>query len=490
MRVLVTGATGYIGGRLVPRLLGAGHSVRCLARDAQRLTGRFSGAEVIEGDIFDRDRLREAFDGVDAAYYLVHSMSDSPTFAERDREAAELFGESAREAGVLRIIYLGGLGADAATLSRHLASRHQVGEVLRSSGVEIIEFRAAMIIGSGSVSFEMMRYLTERLPLMIAPRWVTTLSQPISVADVLRYLVSALDLPHGDSRIYEIGGADIVTYRDMMLRFAQMRDLSRRVMTVPFFTPRLSSYWVHLVTPISARLAQPLILGLRNETIVRNGAASRDFPKIVPIGFDAAVSRALDRYRSSGPDTTWFDAFDVRTLPATFTGVREGMLIDRKERIADATPQQVASVFMQLGGKRGWLYGNGLWRLRGLLDRVFGGIGLRRGRRSATDLRLGDAVDFWRVDALEPGHILRLRAEMKLPGKAWLEFDADRLDDGRTRLTQTAFFEPHGLFGFLYWYLVFPFHALIFNRLASRIVFLAEQTARARTQSRDLRGCG
>ncbi len=472
----MTGATGYIGGRLVPRLLKAGRTVRCLARDARRLNGRFSGAEIIEGDIFDEKHLREALEGVDAAYYLVHSMSDSHRFAERDREAAALFGKSARAAGVHRIIYLGGLGADDGSLSHHLASRHEVGDVLRSSGVEVIEFRAAMIIGSGSISFEMMRYLTERLPLMIAPRWVITRSQPISVADVLRYLVSALNLPHGDSRIYEIGGADIVTYRDMMLRYARLRGLKRKVVTVPLLTPRLSSYWVHLVTPISSRLAQPLILGLRNEVIVRDGGARRDFPEISPMGFDAAVSRALDRYGAGGPDTTWFDAFDVRTLPATFTGAREGMLIDRKERIAAATPRQVASVFMQLGGKRGWLYGNALWQLRGLLDCAFGGIGLRRGRRSATDLRLGDAVDFWRVDALEPDHHLRLRAEMKLPGKAWLEFDADRLSDGRTRLTQTAFFEPRGLFGFLYWYLVFPFHALIFNQMASRIVLLAEQT--------------
>ena len=408
-------------------------------------------------------------------------MSDSRGFAERDREAAALFGKAARAARVQRIIYLGGLGANDADLSDHLASRHEVGDVLRSCGVEVIEFRAAMIIGSGSISFEMMRYLTERLPLMIAPRWVTTRSQPISVADVLCYLVSALDLPRGDSRIYEIGGADILTYRDMMLRYARLRGLKRKVITVPFLTPRLSSYWVNFVTPISSRLAQPLILGLRNEVIVRESAARQDFPELKPISFDVAVSRALDRYRGSGPDTTWFDAFAVRTLPATFMGAREGMLIDRKERIAAATPQQVASVFTQLGGKRGWLYGDALWQLRGLLDRAFGGIGLRRGRRSATDLRLGDAVDFWRVDALEADHMLRLRAEMKLPGKAWLEFDADRLSDGRTRLTQTAFFEPRGLFGFLYWYLVFPFHALIFNRMASRIVLLAEQTPREST---------
>ena len=319
-----------------------------------------------------------------------------------------------------------------------------------------------------------MRYLTERLPVMIAPRWVTTRCQPIAVYDVLLYLVAALDLPAGDSRIYEIGGAEIVTYRDMMLRYAHLRGLKRSVIIVPFFTPRLSSYWVHLVTPVSARLAQPLILGLRNEVVVRDDAANRDFPQIRPIGFDAAVSRALDRYRTAGPETTWFDAFDVRRLPPEFTGVREGMLIDRRERVVHATPRQVASVFMQLGGARGWLYGDALWKLRGLMDRAIGGIGLRRGRRSPTDLRLGDAVDFWRVDAIEPGHVLRLRAEMKLPGKAWLEFAADGLDDRQTRLTQTAFFEPRGLFGLLYWYAVSPFHHLLFNRMATEIAHRAE----------------
>ena len=477
MKVLVTGSTGYIGGRLVPRLLAAGYAVRCLARNAEVLEGRFPGAEVMEGDLFQEDALRAACEGVDAAYYLVHSMSDSSAFAQRDRDAAVAFGKAARACGIRRIIYLGGLGEDGAALSHHLRSRHEVGEVLRDSGVETIEFRAAMIVGSGSVSFEMMRYLTERLPVMIAPRWVTTRSQPIGIRDVLRYLVAALGLPAGPSRIYEIGGADVVTYRDMMLGYARLRGLHRSVIIVPFFTPRLSSYWVHIVTPVSARLAQPLILGLQNEVVVCDGAARRDFPEIEPEGFDAAVSRALDRYRAGGPETTWFDAFDLRGLPKNFSGIREGMLIDRRERIANATPQQVATVFTGLGGRRGWLYGDLLWKVRGFLDRCVGGIGLRRGRRSPTDLRLGDAIDFWRVDAYEPGRLLRLRAEMKLPGKAWLEFAADPRSDARTTLTQTAFFEPRGLFGFLYWYSVAPFHGLLFGGLASQIALQAEGVA-------------
>jgi len=459
---------------LVPRLLALGHEVRCFARNAARLEGRFPGATIVEGDLFEESNLREACAGIDVAYYLIHSMGDSDRFAELDHDAAARFGRIARECGVKRIVYLGGLGSDDADLSNHLRSRHEVGTTLRESGVETIEFRAAMIVGSGSISFEMLRYLTERLPVMIAPRWVTTRTQPVSIRDVLSYLIAALDLPAGESRVYEIGGADIVTYREMMLAYARIRGLQRKVIVVPFFTPRLSSYWVHLVTPVSASLAQPLILGLHNETIVQDGAAARDFPQIVPVGFDTAVLRALDRYRTAGPETTWFDAFDVRGLPTNFMGVREGMLLDRRERTTPASPHQVAAVFTQLGGKRGWLYGDWLWRIRGYMDRGVGGIGMRRGRRSATSLRLGDAVDFWRVEAYEPDRLLRLRAEMKLPGKAWLEFAADRADDGLTRFSQTAFFEPRGLFGFLYWYAVSPFHYILFNELATRIAREAE----------------
>ncbi len=473
-RVLVTGATGYIGGRLVPRLRELGYEVRCLSRASARLRGRFDpGVEIVEGDITDDSSLARALQGCDAAYYLIHSMGSTKTFADADRSAARRFGQAARRAGVSSIVYLGGLGNDRDALSAHLRSRHEVGEVLRESGVPVIEFRAALIIGSGSISFEMMRYLTERLPVMIAPRWVVTRCQPIAVRDVLAYLIAALERHSPENTIYEIGGADVLTYRDMMIRYAAIRNLKRRIIIVPLFTPQLSSYWVHLVTPISARLARPLIRGLYNEVVVRDASAARDFSQVAPCSFNQAVRAALDR--GAGAETTWFDALDLHAVPSDFTAVKEGMLIDMRVRSATANAEQVARVFSSLGGRRGWLRANWLWRLRGLLDRAVGGAGLRRGRRSATDLRAGDAVDFWRVEAFEPGHLLRLRAEMKLPGRAWLQFEAEPGTSGGSTMRQTAFFEPHGLPGLLYWYAVAPFHALVFGGLATRIVREAER---------------
>jgi uncharacterized protein YbjT (DUF2867 family) len=469
MRVLVTGASGYVGGRLVPLLQGRGYDVRCYTRGPGRLRGHFDqGVEIVEGDVTDPDATEAALRGCDAAYYLVHSMGSTKSFVQTDRKAAHVFGEAAKRAGVKLIIYLGGMGEDTRELSTHLRSRHEVGDILRKSGVPIIEFRAAQIIGGGSISFEMVRYLTERLPIMIAPRWVVTRCQPIGISDVLSYLIAALALPH-ESRMYEIGGTDVITYREMMLCYAKLRGLKRRIITVPFFTPQLSSYWVHLVTPIPAKLAQPLIRGLGNEVIVRDDAALRDFPEIHPMGLEEAMQAALDR-NSGATETTWFDTFDVRTLPGDFNGGKEGMLIDHRVRDAEVPADRVAAVFMSLGGKRGWLVGNILWRVRGWMDSWVGGVGLRRGRRSATDLRLGDAVDFWRVDAYEPHHLLRLRAEMKLPGRAWLQFEAEPTGAASTTFRQTAFFEPRGLFGILYWYSLKLIHSWLFAQLAKRIV--------------------
>jgi uncharacterized protein YbjT (DUF2867 family) len=478
VRVLVTGATGYIGGRLVSRLREHDYQVRCFARAANRLSGRFdAGVEIVEGDISDETAIARALQGCDAAYYLVHSMGSTHAFADVDREAAKRFGDAARTAGVVRIIYLGGLGDDRDALSDHLRSRHEVGDVLRASGVQVIEFRAALIIGSGSISFEMMRYLAERLPVMIAPRWVTTRCQPIGIRDVLDYLIAALELETREHRVYQIGGADVLTYRDMMLRYAALRGLRRHIIVVPFFTPKLSSYWVHLVTPIPSRLAQPLIRGLNNEVIVRDHAAKDDFPRIAPIGFEEAVEQAVDRYHGVGAQTTWFDAFDLHTSSKDFNGVKEGMLIDMRVRHVNAPPERIAAVFSSLGGRRGWLVADFLWRWRGWLDRAVGGVGLRRGRRSPSELRVGDVVDFWHVEAYEPGRLLRFRADMKLPGLAWLQFEAEPDSNGGSTLRQTAFFEPHGLFGIFYWYSVALFHEWIFGGMATSIVRAAEKGA-------------
>ena len=368
-RVLVSGATGYIGGRLVPRLIAAGHAVRALARDSARLTGRFAGAEIVEGDLFDAASIRAALEGIEVAYYLVHSMANGKgDFAARDRDAAEIFSKAARDAGVRRIVYLGGLGADGQTLSRHLRSRHETGRMLRVGGVPVIEFRAAMIVGSGSASFEMLRYLTERLPVMLVPKWVKTRCQPIAVRDVLAYLEAALERPSGaGDAIVEIGGADVLTYREMMLRYAAIRGLKRTLVPVPYFSPRLSSGWIHLVTPIPSSIARPLVDGLRSDVVVRGDFAQRAFPDIAPVGYDDAVRRALDRYSTVGPETTWFDAFDVRVLPGNFTGSEQGMLIDRREQRTRARRRgSSARLLATLGGKRGWLYANSLWDLRGM----------------------------------------------------------------------------------------------------------------------------
>lgn len=480
--ILVTGATGYIGGRLVPKLLAANYRVRVLVRDKSRLQGRpwIADVEVVEGDVLQPATLGPALAGVCAAYYLIHSMRGNKDFHQRDLQAARNFGQAAQVHEVEQIIYLGGLGDPQTDLSHHLRSRQQTGDALRESGVPVTEFRAGVIVGAGSISFEMIRYLTERIPIMIAPRWVYTHIQPISIADTLAYLVAALETPASRGRVIEIGGDDVMTYRDMMLGYACVRGLRRYLVPVPVLTPRLSSYWVHWMTPIPSDIARPLIEGLRNEVIVRETSARKLFPGIQPMSYETAVQRALDQLQASEVETSWSDALvsSKPDLTPTVLTTRQGMIIEHRQRNVQASPGTTFQVFSGLGGQRGWPFLNVLWRVRGVLDRLVGGVGFRRGRRDPDEVRVGDALDFWRVEAVEPGHLLRLRAEMKLPGLAWLQFKAVPLENGHTRLEQTAFFAPKGLFGLVYWYLLYPAHALIFSGMIRRLAERAEQVER------------
>ena len=472
--ILVTGATGYVGGRLVSRLLEEKRHVRVLVRGgAARLKGRpwADQVEVITGDVLDPAALLHALAGVDVAYYMIHSMSGSADFRERDITAARNFAQVAAACGVQRIIYLGGLGDPKADLSEHLRSRQETGDALRSAGVPVTEFRAAIIVGSGSLSFEMVRHLTERVPVMICPQWVYTRVQPIAIRTVLDYLTAALDTPESAGQVIDIGGTDVLTYGEMMTRYARLRGLHRWLVPVPLLTPRLSSFWVHLVTPIPANIARPLIDGLRNEVIVSDDNARRLLPQVQPLDFDTAVNLALQRIQNGEVETVWSDALvsSMGDLPPELVVQEQGMLIERRERTVNAPPADVYRAFCSLGGDSGWPPYTWLWVLRGILDRLVGGVGMRRGRRHPSELRAGEALDFWRVEKVEPDHLLILRAEMKVPGKAWLRFRAKPRADGRTDLVQTAFFAPKGLFGLLYWYSIYPLHKLIFPGMIDEI---------------------
>ncbi len=474
-RILVTGATGYIGGRLVPRLLEKGYFVRCLARNPENLKGRnWKNFEVIKGDLFSEESLKKAMKDIDVAYYLIHSMqAGEKDFEERDRQAAINFGKVAKEAGVQRIIYLGGLGSEESNLSPHLQSRHEVGDLLRSSGVAVTEFRAAIIIGSGSISFEMIRYLSERLPIIIAPRWAKSLCQPIAIRDVLYYLIYSLEVPESIGKILEIGGSDVLTYGEMMLGYAKVRGLKRYLIRVPVLTPRLSSYWIDFVTPIPASISHPLIEGLKNDVICKDSTARKIFPTIQPISYLQAVEFALQRIQKAEVETIWSTSSSLikkkNFLPLNLE-TREGMIIETRQTEIEASPEKVFKVFSSIGGNQGWFYLNWTWKFRGFLDRLVGGIGMRRGRRNPNNLIIGDALDFWRVEEVQKNHLIRLRAEMKLPGRAWLQFEvmAEKNPD-RSHFIQTAFFEPKGLFGFFYWYLLYPIHKIIFSGLCRRI---------------------
>ena len=476
--ILVTGATGYVGGNLVPRLLQEGYRVRVLVRDAEKL-GSKSWArevEVIIGDVFEPPTLEPALSGVEVAYYLIHSMTGGKNFAEKDIAAARNFGRAAMQAGVRRVIYLGGLGDPETNLSKHLRSRQETGEVLRRSGVCVTEFRAAVIVGAGSISFEMIRYLTERIPVMVCPRWVRSRVQPTAVDDVIEYLVAAVQNPGSAGQIIEIGGADVLTYGDMMKLYARVRGLRRWLLNVPVLTPRLSSYWVHWVTPVPAAFARPLIEGLRNEVVVRDNKAVELFPQIQPSAYETAVGRALSQLY---PDS--FENFINQSAPTgdierppNFKTVRNGMIIEVRRRPVRAAVAAVSRICTDIGGLNGWPC-NWAWRLRALLDRAIGGVGMRKGRPDPAKIKVGDTLDFFRVVKIRPGRMLRLKAEMKLPGEGWLQFEVTPYRDGRTLLTQTVFFAPKGLPGILYWYLLYPLHGLIFGKMIRGLAKRAEQ---------------
>jgi len=473
--VLLTGATGYVGGRLLRRLEERGELVRCLVRRPTALASLGEGTVAVPGDVLEPASLRSAMRGVDTAYYLVHSMGSSEGFAQQDREGARNFAVAAREAGVRRVVYLGGLGAGH-DLSSHLKSRQEVGRILASAGPQTIEFRASIVIGSGSLSFEMLRKLVERLPVMITPRWVRTAAQPIAIDDVLAYLLAALDAEVDGSAVFEIGGAQTMSYEGLMREYARQVGLRRLIIPVPLLTARLSSLWLGLVTPIYARVGRNLIDSLPHETVVRDRSALDAFP-IRPRGVAEAIAGALRNEDREFAETRWSDAVTAAGRDVDrYGGFRHGKrLVDSRSMTVPVPAEEAFRPIRRIGGGVGWYFAAPLWWLRGFLDLLVGGVGARRGRRDPEELAPGATVDFWRVDAYERNRLLRLRAEMKLPGRAWLQFDVES-HGAESTIRQTAIFHPAGLLGTAYWYGLFPVHRWIFGGMLRGIARAALQS--------------
>lgn len=475
--ILLTGATGYVGGHLLRELEKSGHIVRCVTRNPDSLAPReVATTTVVAADLTDAKSLQAAMAGVHTAYYLVHSMNSNAGFEEEDRKAALAFAAAARQAGVKKIIYLGGL-ASGESLSSHLRSRQEVGKILRESGTPTVEFRASIIIGPGSFSFEMIRALVERLPVMIMPQWVKTPTQPIAIEDVIAYLVAALDLQTEESLVVEIGGSDQVSYQDLLREYAKQRGMTRLMIPVPVLSPRLSSLWLGLVTPVFARIGRELVDGLRNETIVRDPSALQMF-SIRPRGYRESIERALltdDQYFARKRWSKNLSLADADTKTGEQNKYESGSrLVDSRTMHTNCPPEKAFLPVEQLGGAIGWYYGDWLWTLRGLLDRALGGVGMRRGRRDPAHLLPGDKIDCWRVEAIEDGRLLRLVSEMRVPGRAWLQFELEP-DSSGTQIHQTAIFDPLGLMGRLYWYLLIPIHQILFQGMLRSIVETAEE---------------
>lgn len=490
---LVTGASGYIGGRLVPRLLADGYRVRCLVRTPDKLRDVpwRDQVEVVRGDLLDEASVRSACDGVDVLYYLVHSLP-SAGFASLDRRAALIAGRAAHERGVGRIVYLGGVHPATSDLSAHLGSRAEVGEALLRSGVPTVALQAAVIIGSGSASFEMLRHLTERLPVMVTPRWVRNKVQPIAVRDVLHYLAGAARLPSSVSRTFDIGGPDVLTYADMMQDYAEVAGLPRRrMLPVGVLSPKLSSHWINIVTPVPKNIGAPLIESLVHEAVCAESDidAYLSPPEGGLTGYRQAVSLALRKIQDAEVVTRWSDASPTTApfepLPTDPEWSGGTAYVDLRVHRTTLPARQVWQVIESIGGEHGWYSFPLAWAIRGWADRLVGGVGLRRGRRDALRLRTGDAVDWWRVDRLEDGHLLRLRAEMKVPGEAWLELSVTSEHPQGSRYQQRAVFVPRGLAGHAYWWAVSVFHGLVFGGMARNILASAQRRAAVRPDPLD-----
>lgn len=483
MRCVVFGATGYLGGRLVPELLRAGHRVRAVARNPAKLdeVPWRDRAEIVTADVRDPGRVAAAIEGQEAVYYLVHSLHERD-FVRLDREGARAVAAGAAAAGVRRIVYLGGITPEGERLSAHLESRAEVGRILLGSGVPTIALRAAIILGSGSASFEMLRYLTERLPVMVTPRWVRNRVQPIAVRDVLHYLVRSVDLPAHINRGFDIGGPDVLTYLEMMRRYAVVTGLPHRVMLpVPVLTPWLSAQWVNLVTPVPRTIAVPLIESLVHEVVCHEHdiAAHIGEPEGGLTHYERAIELALARVRDADVPTRWSDAAAPGApsdpLPIDPRWAGGSLYQDVRERRTSADSVTLWQVIESIGGESGWYSFPLAWSVRGWIDRLAGGVGLRRGRRDPRRLHIGEALDWWRVEDLRRPNLLRLRAEMRLPGRAWLELSATPGPGHGSTYRQRAIFEPHGLTGHLYWKSITPFHDIIFGGMARNITGAAEQ---------------
>jgi len=476
-RVLVTGATGYVGGRLWRKLEEGGVHVRCMARDPLSLADKVGETtEVVRADIFSVSSLEAALEGIETAYYLIHSMGSAGNFEEADREGARNFAQAAERAGVKRIIYLGGLGDASEELSPHLRSRHEVGEILRSTKVAVLELRASIVLGAGSLSFEMIRALVDRLPVMITPRWVEVEAQPIGIDDLLSYLIEAITAPLPESRVFEIGGPERLSYGQLMNEYAAIKGLRRFMIRVPVLTPRLSSLWLGLVTPLYARIGKKLIESIVHPTVVQDQTALETF-KVRPITIKESITRGIDEGQRQAAQTRWSDAVSSGGEPKEWTGVSFGKRLQDSRWVSVSTdPTRAFRPIQKIGGTEGWYAYNWLWALRGFLDILIGGVGVRRGRTHPVNIGVGDALDFWRVEAFEQDKRLLLRAEMKLPGKAWLEFIVKESEQG-CMIRQTASFDPAGWMGTAYWYLISPLHRIVFSRMLRSIADRSMQTS-------------